>query len=89
MVKSVELGTCCVDCYDAINFSPVDLAIERAKAAREAGAKLSALADKENVSRLFTGNEMGFRWSHCAGCGSPLGGERFALYGHEQRRDER
>ena len=81
-MRKVNLGSCCLDCFYALNFDGTD-----DKAIKYSAAALSKLADAEGMASLHTGDETGFSWSACGACGQPHGGARWELYGLEERKD--
>ncbi len=86
-MRTVKLGECCADCFDAINFSLSEIPPERHAAVKAAGDKISAKADLEGVASLHTGEREAFSHARCDGCGSTLAGSRWPLDGLTDRKD--
>lgn len=86
-MKVINLGTCCRDCFNAIHFSPTNLEADEMMRAAEAGKALSLLADREDVKSLHTGDNVGFSHDRCLACGNTLAGDRYEIYGLQDRKD--
>jgi hypothetical protein len=86
-MRTVDLGTCCTDCFNAINFDAAKLGVESIEGAMRAGKKLSRMADLEQVQSLHTGDAVGFSSCSCLCCDNELAGERYEIYGLQNRKD--
>lgn len=85
-MKTIDLGYCCADCFDALNYNLRELPEEKREAVLKAGAALSNMADREHVQSLHSGDSIGFSAVSCDGCGNMLAGERWTLAGlHDER----
>lgn len=86
-MKVIDLGTCCIDCFNAVNFNAAKLDVESIDGAMRAGKALSVMADMEGVRSLHTGDPKGFSNAPCPTCGSTLAGERYEIFALADRED--
>jgi hypothetical protein len=78
----VDLGVCCTSCLMAINQEPLEwVGLPDEEELRRSRAALEQLQAREGLYSLETGDECGFSWLPCDGCGSSLGGDRHRLIG--------
>jgi hypothetical protein len=73
-MKTINMGCCCIDCFDVINET------ESATDQRKINTVKKVML-QENLHSIHTGEEIGFSWSKCDICRSPLGGTRWEVYG--------
>lgn len=72
-MKSIDIGPCCTDCFDAIN------GMEGAKP--EVYHAIAQVKLANDLHSVHTGDHLGFSWHVCNVCKSILGGERFECFG--------
>jgi hypothetical protein len=67
-MQTLYLGSCCVDCFDAINEAKDDRAIRN-------------VMRRDELKLMHTGDDLGFRWSRCVLCNDDKGGDRYEAWG--------
>lgn len=87
-MRKLDMGNCCSYCFYALNYELKQMPYYDQQRAKNAGGRLSQLAEREQVTSLHTGNFLGFSQCTCEGCRSPETGDRWQLLGlQEERRD--